>query len=300
MAARSLAAVCVLTVSVPLAAQVFRAESDLVVLQVAVQDRRAQPVSNLTQQSFEVWEDRVPQEIRIFLAEDRPAAVGLVVDNSTSMVNKRDDVVIAAEAFARSSNPADALFLVNFDERPYFALPPSRPFTSDQDLFRDAIRSIGAHGQTALFDAIAMALDHVNESELDQKALVVVSDGNDNRSTKGFQDVLDRALRSNVVIYAVGIYDPVEGADRKILTKLADASGGLVFFPERPADIGKVLERISSDIRHRYTLGYVSTNSRHDGQFRQLRVAVVDPVTHKPLRVHVRSGYLAAMGDSGR
>jgi Ca-activated chloride channel homolog len=281
-------------------AQVFRAQSDLVVLQVAVQDRHERAVAGLTQPAFQILEDRTPQQIQFFLTEDRPAAVGLVVDNSTSMMNKRDDVVMAAEAFARSSNPQDALFLVNFDEQVSFALPPSQRFTSDLQLFHDAVATIGAHGHTALYDAIASALERVNESELDQKALVVVSDGNDNRSGRAFQDVLDRALRSNVVIYAIGIYDPVEDANRKVLRKLADATGGLVFFPERPKDIGPVLDRISNDIRHRYTLGYVSTNTRHDGQFRQVQVVVTEPATRRRLNVRVRTGYLAGSDDSGK
>jgi VWFA-related protein len=281
-------------------AQVFRAQSDLVVLQVAVQDKHEHLVSNLTQPAFQVLEDRIPQEVRFFLTEDRPAAVGLVVDNSTSMINKRDDVVMAANAFADSSNRQDALFLIDFDERVSFALPPSQRFTSDLELFHEAVGTIGAHGQTALYDAIAAALERVNESELDQKALVIVSDGNDNRSARSFQDVLERALRSNVVIYAVGIYDPVEGADRKVLKKLADATGGLVFFPERPRDIGAVLDRISTDIRHRYTLGYVSTNTRHDGRFREVQVVALDPASHRPLKVRVRSGYLAGVDDPGR
>ncbi len=281
-------------------AQTFRGQSDLVVLQVAVHDRHSAPVGDLTAADFQVFEDQVPQEVRFFVSEDRPVAVGLVVDNSMSMFNKREEVIAAAEAFARSSNRQDEIFTVNFNERVSFGLPSQIPFTSDLAVLARALLTITAGGQTAMYDGIAAGLDHLNESALDQKVLIVVSDGKDNRSHLDFGNVLERAMRSNAVIYSVGIFDDVEGGDRKALRQLADTTGGLAFFPGKVPDIATALDRISIDIRHRYTLGYVSTNSRRDGTFRKIKVVALDRATRKPLDVRVRSGYVAGMEPPAR
>jgi Ca-activated chloride channel family protein len=271
----------------------FRASSDLVVLQVAVHDKHGSPVEQLTAKEFRLWEDKAPQEIRFFVSEDRPVTVGLVVDNSTSMMSKRREVVEAAEAFARSSNPEDQLFLVNFNEFVTFGLPSATPFTSKLPVLIDALATIGARGQTAMFDGIVAGLGHLERSPLDQKVLIVVSDGDDNRSRKTFKDVLDLSLRSNAVIYTVGIFDPIEGGDKKLLRRLADDTGGLALFPEKVKEIHEALNRISVDVRRRYTIGYVPTNAARDGALRQVRVEAVDRERRRPLQVKVRAGYIA-------
>jgi VWFA-related protein len=276
------------------APQDFRAQSDLVVLQVAVSDHHGTPVTGLPREAFSVIEDQAPQEIQFFLNEDRPVAVGLVVDNSISMAAKRQDVIAAADAFARSSNREDHLFVVNFNEDVWFGLPAGMPFTSDLNVLHNALLSIGARGRTAMYDGISAALTHVSTSPLDQKVLVVVSDGGDNESRLEFKDVLQQALRSNVMIYTVGIFDEAtRGGDRKVLERLAESTGGIAFFPANRHEVGGALDRIARDIRHRYTLGYVSSNKRRDGSFRKIQVVVVDPKSHHPLNVKVRSGYLS-------
>lgn len=273
--------------------QTFRSSSDLVVLQVAVHDRRGSPVDRLTAAEFRVWEDQTPQKILFFLSESRPAAIGLIVDNSTSMQPRRREVIAAAEAFARSGHPQDQLFLVNFNELVTFGLPEETRFTSDLGALRKALGTIGARGQTAIYDGVVTGLDRLNDSPLDQKVLVVVSDGEDNRSRMTFDDVLVRSLRSHAVIYTVGIIDPLGGGDRKMLKRLADSTGGMVFFPERDRQISEALGQIAVDIRHRYTIGYVSTNRRRDGTARHLRVEAVDRETGTPLQVKARQGYIA-------
>jgi Ca-activated chloride channel family protein len=284
----------------PIGPQVFRAQSDLVVLQVAVHDRRSAPVSNLTRDEFQVFEDRVPQDIRFFVSDDRPVAAGLVVDGSMSMSGKRAQVIAAAEAFARSSNPADALFTVSFNEHVRFGLPEGTPFTSDLSALHDALSSIEARGQTAMYDGLAAALDHVDTSSISDRVLIVVSDGRDNSSHVGFGEVLERAKRSSAVIYAVGLFDAIEGGDRRGLRRLAEATGGVAVFPDRTQDVRDALDRIATDIRHRYTIGYVSTNARRDGTFRTVTVLAVDRTHHKPLQVRARTGYLAPTASSDR
>lgn len=277
-----------------LAAQTFHAQSDLVVLQVAVHDRHSAAVEGLPRDAFAVYEDQTPQEIRFFLNEDRPVAVGLVVDNSISMASRRHDVIGGVDAFARSSNRDDSLFIVNFNEHVWFGLPDGMAFTSDRAVLHDALQGISARGRTAMYDGLAVALEHVNTSPLDQKVLILVSDGGDNESRLDFDGLLQRALRSNAMIYAIGIFDDAtRGGDRKALRRLADGTGGVAYFPDKAAQIGETLDRIARDIRHRYTIGYVSTNSRRDGSFRKVKVTAVDQQTHRPLQVQVRTGYLA-------
>jgi VWFA-related protein len=202
----------------------FHSQANLVVLQVAVVDKDSM-VPGLSQQQFVVFEDGVRQEIRFFVREDRPVAVGLVVDNSTSMMNKRTAVAAAAEAFARSSNPDDALFTMNFNERSWLGLPENMPFTSDRSILHDTLAGLQAKGTTALYDGLSAALDHVVLSPLDRRVLILVSDGGDNGSRLELREILDKVRRSNAVIYTVGVFDDISGGDRKALKAIASASG---------------------------------------------------------------------------
>ncbi len=290
---------CVAASSTPVA-QVFRAQSDLVVLQVAVHNNREKPVANLTQNEFMVWEDGVIQEVRFFDIWDQPVAIGLVVDNSASMMPKRREVVEAAHAFVRGSNPDDHVFTVNFNERVSFGLPENVLFSSDPAVLHRAVSTIGASGQTALYDAVSVGLERVAMSSLDQRVLVVISDGTDNRSRLQYKDVLQRAMRASTVIYAVGIFDPIDGGNRKALRELASTTGGIAFFPEKLDEVLEVLERICLDVRHRYTIGYMSANHKRDGAFRKIKVSAVDRARRRPLDARARTGYLAAGGDQTR
>lgn len=295
----SLTPVVLLGAALPIPPQTFRAASDLVVLQVAVQDGGGRVVTDLPASAFRIWEDGVPQAIRFFINEDRPVAIGLVVDNSTSMRSKRREVGEAAEAFARASHPADELFLVDFNEHVWLGLPEGVAFTSDRQILHDALAATRAEGQTALYDAVAVGLEHLKASALDEHVLVVVSDGADNRSRRRLPQILEAATGSSARIYTVGIFDDVEGGDRKLLRRLAEATGGLPFFPETLRDVRGALDRIAIDVRQRYTMGYVPSNGRRDGSFRTLKVSAADPRNGKTLQVRARNGYRAP-SDSGR
>jgi Ca-activated chloride channel homolog len=278
------------------AGQTFRAHSDLVVLHTVVSDRRAAAVPGLTRDDFRVFEDDIAQEIRFFVSDDRPVAVGLVLDNSLTMFSKRNELIAAADAFARSCNPADALFTVNFNEAVSFGLPPDIPFTSDLPVLRQALSTITSRGKTALYDAVAAALEHVARAPLEDKVLIVVSDGGDNASALDFKGLLDRAHRSNVVIYAVGVFDNLaQDTDRHGLERIARATGGLALFPEALKDVGSTFARIARDIRQRYMIGYVPSNPRTDAGFRNVRVMAYDRKSRKPLQVQYRPGYFPGM-----
>ena len=272
-------------------APTFSSRSDLVVLHVSVVDGRAGFVSGLPREAFVVREDGRPREIAFFENEDTPVSVGLVIDNSASMQRRRDAVIAAGMAFAESSNPADEIFTLNFNEHVWPGLPEGHGFTSDHDELRTALSRAGARGQTALFDAIEKALTHLDSGTRQRKVLIAISDGGDNASRATFDDVLDRALRRDVVIYTIGLTDPAGGEARpKVLHELAAVTGGEAFFPKKNEDITAALERIARDIRSSYTLGYIPDGDLAAGRRRiQVDVHAGD---RRGLNARARSLYL--------
>lgn len=256
-------------------APTFSSRSDLVVLHVSVVDGRSGFVGGLPREAFIVREDGRPREIAFFENEDTPVSVGLVIDNSASMQRRRDAVIAAGMAFAESSHPADEIFTLNFNEHVWPGLPDGHSFTSDHDELRTALSRAGARGQTALFDAIDKALLHLDGGTQTRKVLIVVSDGGDNASRATFDEVMDRALRRDVVIYTIGLEDPAGGeAKPRVLRELAAATGGEAFFPKKNEEITAALERIARDIRSSYTLGYVPDADSTAGARHRIQVDV--------------------------
>jgi len=269
---------------------VYSSHSDVVVLHVSVLDRHAGFVSDLPQEAFAVTEDGRPQQIEFFEHDDTPVTVGLVIDSSTSMVRRRQGVIAAGMAFAESSNPADELFTINFNERIWPGLDEGQDFTSDSGTLRRALDRSTARGKTAFFDALATAMRHLEKGHEPRKVLIVVSDGGDNASRTTCDEILDAALRSDVVIYTVGIFDAEdEDKNPKLLKRLAEVTGGEAFFPSTKDDVKPVLERIARDIRSSYTLGYAPQDGR-SGEHR-LHVDVRDPQRRK-LSVRARDVYV--------
>jgi Ca-activated chloride channel family protein len=282
-------------------APVFSSRAELVVVHVTVTDRRGAYVTALPREAFRISEDGAPQRIDFFSGEDSPVTVGFLVDSSGSMREGRERVIAAATAFAEASNSQDEIFALAFNEYVRPALPPSMPFTSDAGIFRVALAgAMGAQGRTAMYDAISNGLSYIAKGHHPRRVLVVVGDGGDNASTKTFDEVLKEAQSSNAAIYTVGIIDPLErDADPGLLKRLANATGGKSFFPRDVEDVDEVLQQIADDIRHSYTLGYVSTNSARDGKFRKVRVVVNDS-DRRSLRVRARDGYRAGAPLQGR
>ena len=282
-------------------APVFSSSAELVVTHVTVKDRRGAYVTALPREVFRISEDGAPQRIDFFSGEDSPVTVGFLVDSSGSMREGRERVIAAATAFAEASSRQDEIFALAFNEHVRAALPSSMPFTSDASVFRGALAgAMGAQGRTAMYDAISNGLSYIAKGHHPRRVLVVVGDGGDNASTTTFEQVLKEAQASNAAIYAVGIIDPLEReANPGLLRRLAQATGGEAFFPRHVDDVDDVLRKIADDIRHSYTLGYVSSNSARDGQFRRIRVVVTDPA-RRPLRVRARDGYRAGGPWPGR
>jgi len=209
------------------------------------------------------------------------------------MARRREAVIAAGLAFAESSHPDDELFTINFNERVWRGLPDGQPFTRDRAELRQALLRSTARGQTALFDALTAALGHLDGGSCARKILLVVSDGGDNASRARFEDVLDAALRHDVVIYTIGVADANDGDARpEVLKKLSEVTGGEAFFPKSNAQIGPVLERIAHDIRSSYTLGYVPDGGHRDGVARRIRVDVHSGDRRK-LAVRARTLFIA-------
>jgi len=265
----------------------------LVVLHATVTDRQGSVVSNLGRQDFEVHENGVSQRIQLFKNEDIPVTVGLVVDHSTTMERKLPEVTAAAQAFARSSNREDEMFVVNFNEKVSLGLPSTARFTNSAAEIERAIAAKPTEGETALYDAIAKGLEELQAGSRDKKVLIVVSDGGDNVSAHSLGEVMKLAERSSAIIYTVGIFDQGD-PDRNpgVLRRLAQATGGEAFFPDQLGEVVAICGRIARDIRHQYTIGYVPTNPARDGVYRAIRV-LAGANGHEKLSVRTRAGYVA-------
>ncbi|MGD0871611.1 MAG: VWA domain-containing protein [Bryobacteraceae bacterium] len=265
---------------------------DLVVLQATVRDRKGSIVSDVREQDFEVYEDGARQSIRLFKHEDIPVTVGLVIDHSGSMHHKLPDVVAAARTFVRSSNQEDQMFVVNFNEHVTLGLPAEISFSNRSEELERAIWRASTTGQTALYDAVAEALERLKAGSRDKKVLIVISDGGDNASAHTLAEVLQMAGLSSAVVYTIGLFDQQDPDQNPgVLRHLARATGGEAFFPDQLDEVVPICERIARDIRHQYTIGYVSTSKAQPGVYRAIRV-VANGAAGK-LVVRARSGYIA-------
>ena len=277
----------------------IRTSVDLVVLRATVRDRKGAPVAGLGKEDFQVFEDKVPQQIESFSHEDVPVTVGLVIDNSGSMRSKRNDVINAALAFARSSNPEDQVFVVNFNEHVSMGLPGNVQFTGDEKLLELALSRNKADGLTALYDAVTAALEQLKKGKWDKKVLIVISDGGDNASRHQLAEILTMVNQSPAIIYTMGIFDPNDD-DRnpRVLKQLSRISGGESFFPQSLAEILPICQQIAHDIRNQYTISYAPANRKSYGTYRAIEVKARKTAGHGRLTVSTRPGYSAPMSPS--
>ena len=269
----------------------LRVKTNLVILNATVVDHHNALVAGLDKADFHVYEDHVLQPIKYFSHEDLPVAVGLVIDNSGSMGSKRADVIAAALSFARSSNPEDQMFVINFNEHISYGLPANIPFTDRKDQLQLALAAIKTIGETALYDAIALAIDHLKQGKCDKKVLIVISDGGDNASKHSLAQVMEMAKKSDAIMYAIGIFDEQDGDQNPgVLKRFARETGGEAFFPESSKEIASICEGIARDIRNLYTLAYVPTISKLDGGYRSVEVRVSSHGRGR-LSARTRAGY---------
>lgn len=277
----------------------IKANVDLVVLHTTVLDQRGHVVTDLPRNAFKVFENKIEQELSVFRREDIPVTVGLVIDNSGSMREKREKVNSAALTFVKTSNPADEVFVVNFNDDYYLDL--EKDFTNNIDELKEALERIDSRGSTALYDAVIGSLDHARKGSKDKKVLLVVSDGEDTASRGGAKQALQRAIleaqKSEAVIYTIGLLGTEKKSEarraREALKQLSGATGGQAFFPEGLEDVEPICTQIAHDIRNQYTLAYYPTNTSRDGSFRTVQVQVVPPRGKGKLSVRHKTGYFA-------
>lgn len=267
----------------------FHADTRLVVLHVTVRNTRGELVTDLDRGAFAVYENGKRQPITIFRRDDIPVSVGLLIDNSGSMRSIRSAVEAAALAFAEASNPLDELFVINFADTPRLDVP----LTSDRGLLERGIARVDAIGGTAMRDAVNEAEVYVGEhGTRDRRALLLITDGNDNASTVSLAQITQWAQQHDVVIYAVGLFGTgdTSGSAHRALDHLAERSGGAAAYPSSITDVNTVVREMAEQIRKQYTLAYTSLNQALDGGYRNIRVTVAG---REHYVTRTRSGYRA-------
>jgi len=274
---------------------------DLVVLHTTVLDDRQRFADGLKSENFRVFEDKVEQKLSVFKREDVPVSMGLVIDNSGSMRDKRPRVNEAAITLVQASNPQDEAFVVNFNDDFYLDL--DKDFTSSIPELKEALERIDSRGSTALYDAIIGSIDHLKKASKDKRVLLVVTDGEDNTSRNSLEKTIREIQKTDTVIYTIGLLSQENGRAkkkaRKALEDIAKASGGLSYFPENVEDVHNICEQVAHDIRNQYILAYYPTNNKRDGTFRSVTVEVIPPRGRGRLVARTRNGYYAPNAPAG-
>ena len=279
-----------------------------VVVHATVIDKKGHMVNDLRQDDFHVFEDGAPQSLTHFSHADVPVTMGIVIDDSGSMRDKRQAVNASAIIFAKTSNPQDQVFVVNFNDVYYLDTPGD--FATTTDDLKSALDKIDSRGGTALRDAVIASLDHLKLGNRDKKVLLVITDGEDNASRYTLAELMERAQKSNAVIYTIGLLGSDETSNlfkirggeahraAKVLKELAEATGGEAFFPRSLDEVETTCRQIAHDIRNQYTLVYRPTNLKKDGTFRNIHVEAFLPHTKNKLVVRTRPGYFAPKAES--
>jgi Ca-activated chloride channel family protein len=268
---------------------VFKKEVQEVMLHATVVDDQRRLVTNLDRPAFTVYEDGVAQKTTSFHRDDVPVAMGIVIDNSGSMREKREKVNQAVLNLIRASNPNDEIFVVNFSQDSYL----DQDFTSDINLLQQALQKVTSQGSTALYDAIVASAVHLkNNTRVDRKVLLVITDGRDNASQETLQQATRRLQQENgPTLYAVGLLsDELQPSGTGALQSLADSTGGVAFFPKGLDEVDEITRTVARDIRSQYTIGYKPTNPRQNSNYRRILVTAQAP-GHRKLTVRTRSGY---------
>ncbi len=276
---------------------VFRKDVDEVLLHASVVDDKQHIITTLDRNAFTVFEDGKPQNIISFHNVDIPVAMGIVIDNSGSMREKRNKVNQAALNLVRSSNPKDEVFVVNFNDEYYL----DQDFTNNLLKLKEALEKIDARGGTALYDAVVASAEHLKKfARLEKKVLFVVTDGEDNASNETLEQAIKHLQEENgPSVYAIGILGDEEHPKRarKALDVIAQRTGGIAFFPKTLDEVDEISRTVARDIRNQYAIGYRPTNPRGNGGFRQIRVEA-KAKGHGKMVVRTKSGYYAGVQPS--
>ena len=264
---------------------------DLTEVHVSVTDEKDRPVGNLSRENFRVFEDQTEQKLSVFKHEDIRVSLGLVIDNSRSMEPRKERLDAAALSFVRKSNPDDETFVVHFDDTARL----DRDFTESIPLLEATLAGVRPWGQTAIYDALILALDQMKLAKNEKKAILLFTDGVDNSSKHTLTEAIDATKRSRVAVFVVGLLSDSGGQKAEdSLMQIADASGGRAYFPLTVDEARANMERVARDLREQYTLGYIPSNPSHAGEWRSVRVEVIPPAgmpRSTKLNANYRRGY---------
>ena len=281
-------AVVLLVAALAQAAQkALKIDVDLVMVSVAVSDSDGRPLTDLKEQSFQLFEDKIEQKIRYFSSEAAPISIGIILDISHSMQKKLSFAKDAALKFLETGTPDDEYFLVEFSNRANIA----QGFTSDITRLRDKLSLVPAQGNTALYDAVYLGLAQLKKGQNPKKALLLITDGEDNHSRYSRRDIREFVREADAQIYVIDM-------GRALVGELADMTGGHSYRAS-VADLEDTCEKIALELKSQYVIGYESTNGNKDGKFRKVRVKVTPPEGMLKVNARTREGYYAPSSQIG-
>ena len=274
--------------------ETIRVNADLVLVNVTVTDPMNRLVTGLDKENFRIIEQNQPQDIRHFSNEDAPVSLGVIFDLSGSMNNKIDKAKEAVVEFFKTANPQDEFFIITFADKPELL----HDFTTSIEDIQGKLVYAVPKGRTALLDAVYYGIDKMKDAKHPKKALLVISDGGDNRSRYTDNEIKRIIREADTQIYSIGIFDVARGTPEEIsgpelLSELSEETGGRLFTISDPSELADTAVKIGVELRNQYVLGYRPTNAAHDGRWRKLKVKLLTPKGLPTLNVHAKAGYYA-------
>jgi Ca-activated chloride channel homolog len=276
--------------------EVIRMNVDLVLIPVTVTDPMNRLVTGLEKDDFQIYENSVQQPITSFASEDAPVSIGIIFDLSGSMTSKLIRARESILQFIKTANPQDEFFVIGFNDRPELI----EDFTSSVEDIEARLATVRSGHRTALLDAIYFGLAKMKEARHERKALLIVSDGGDNRSRYTEGELRAQVRESDVELYSIGIFDPYaptpeERTGPQLLNDISEESGGRLFRVDDLSEMGDIAEKISTELRNQYVIGYKPKDLTRDGKWRKVKVKLNPPQGLPPLTVHARTGYYAPL-----
>lgn len=272
----------------------IRRDASLVLVNASVTDPLGQPITDLDQRNFRVFDDNAEQEIVRFSSEDVPTSIGIILDASGSMSDKFGESRLALVQFLQTANPRDEFFLEEFADKAHL----DGGFTENIDDIQNRLMFLTPRGRTALFDAVYVGLNEMKEAQNKRKALLIISDGGDNHSQHNKREVVKFLKESDVQLYSIGIYEagdgcftPEECTGPSLLRELSKTTGGQTFRVSRVSDLFDIATKLSILLRSQYLIAYQPSKPTREAKWHKIKVSLRPPKGLPPLTVHARSGY---------
>jgi len=272
----------------------LKVDVNLVLVSVTITDPMNRIVTGLEKENFRIFEGDSEQQIKHFASEDAPISLGVIFDMSGSMSDKIDKSREAVVEFFKTANPQDEFFMIAFSDRPELV----SDFTRSVEDIQSKLVYIVPKGRTALLDAIYLGIDKMKQAQNSKKALLIISDGGDNRSRYTEGEIKNMVRETDVQIYAIGIFDfmgrtPEEASGPALLGDITEVTGGRTYVVNNPNELADTATKIGMELRNQYVLGYRPNNDRHDGRWRKIKVKLEPPKGLPPLHVYAKTGYYA-------